>query len=183
MRGVAISVFALLALAGCETFSFHQYSMSQRNIDAIKQTMAEAGKSTLAIGEFNAAASGLSNVDCGINGQIRTPHQVPFVQYIRDALIDEVKKANAYSLDQIEADKVITGYLDNIKLNSSNGSWDFKLIITFKSGKSFTVMESYPFDGSSCEQSAAAFNPAVQDLIFNIINHPVFREELGLPGN
>ena len=183
MRGIAISVFALLVLAGCETFSFHQYSMSQRNIDAIKRTMANAGVSTLAVGEFNAAAPGRSDITCGINGQIRTPQQVPFEQYIREAFIDEIKKANVYSLDQIEADRVITGYLDNIKLDSNNGNWDFKLIITFKSGKSFTVMESYPFEGSTCEKSAAAFNPAVQDLIFNTINHPVFRQDLGLTGN
>ena len=182
-RSLGISILALFMLAGCETFSFHQYPLSQRNIETIKKTMAANGVTSLAVGKFTAAAPGQTEIMCGVNGQIRTPNQVPFEKYIRDAFIDELKKADAYSLDQIEAGRVITGYLDGLRLNSVNGSWDIKLIITFRSGESFTVMESYQFDGMSCEQSTAAFIPAVQDLIYNIITHPVFRMKMGQAGN
>ena len=183
MRGLGISVLALFLLAGCETFSIHHYPLSQRNIATIKATMSSGGVSSIAVGEFDAASPGQTEIMCGMNGQIRTPQQVSFEKYIRDALIDELKQANAYSLDQIEAGRVITGYLDNIKINSTNGSWDIKLIITFKSGESFTILESFPFDDVSCEQSTAAFVPAVQDLIYKIITHPVFRQKMGLPTN
>jgi len=183
MRGLGIAVLALFMLAGCETFSFHQYSLSKRNIETIKKTMAAGGVSSLAVGEFTAAAPGRTELSCGMNGQIKTPQQDSFEHYIREAFIEELRKANAYSLDQIEAGRVITGYLDNIKLNSDNGSWDIKLIIHFKSGESFTVLESYEFNGMSCEQSTAAFIPAVQDLIYNIITHPVFRMKMGLGPN
>ena len=183
MRGLGISVVTLFLLAGCETFSIHNYPLSQRNIETIKTTMSSGDVSSIAVGEFTAASPDQSEITCEMNGQIRTPQQISFEKYIRDALIDELKKADAYSLDQIEAGRVITGYLDNIKINSSKGSWDFKLIIRFKSGESFTVSESYLFDDVSCEQSTAAFIPAVQELIYKIITHPVFRQKMGLSVN
>jgi hypothetical protein len=180
MRGPGFLLLAVFMLAGCETFTFQQYSLSQRNIQIIRETMVSGGVSSIAVGEFTAASPGHFEIECGMNGQIRTPQDIPFEKYIREAFIDELKKADAYWLDQIEAGRVITGYLDNVKINSTTGSWDFKLIIKFKSGESFTVFESYPLDDVSCEQSAAAFVPAVQELIYKIITHPVFREKMGL---
>jgi len=183
MRALGISVLTFFLLAGCETFSIHDYPLSQRNIETIKTTMTSGDVSSIAVGEFTAASPGHSVITCGMNGEIQTPRQISFEKYIRDALIDELKKANAYSLDQIEAGRVITGYLDNIKINSRKGSWDIKLIIRFKSGESFTVLESYPLEDVSCEQSTVAFVPAVQDLIHKIITHPVFRQKMGLSAN
>ena len=183
MRCLGISVLALFMLAGCETFSVHQYPLSQKNIDTIKETMASGKVSSIAVGEFTASSPEQSGVSCGMNAQIRTPRQMPFEKYIREALIDELKKANAYSLDQIEAGRVITGNLDNIKLNSKTGSWDIKLTITFKSGEYFTILESYEYDDGSCQKSTAAFVPAVQDLIYKVITYPTFREKMGLSAN
>ena len=180
MRGLGIAVVALVMLAGCETFAVHQYPLSQRNIATIKRTMSVGEASSIAVGEFTAAAPGQSEISCGMNGQIRTPQQIPFEKYIRQAFIDDLKKADAYSLDQIEAGRVITGYLDNIKINAKDGSWDIKLIIHFKSGETYTVLESYQIEDASCEQSAAAFIPAIQELIYKIITHPTFREKMGL---
>ena len=183
MRGPGLSILALILLVGCETFTFHQYSLSQRNINTIRKTMALGGVSTLAVGEFTATRIDQSGVDCGLNGEIRTPQQVTFVKYIREAIIDELKKAKVYSLDQIEAGRVITGNLNSVKLNTSSGSWDINITITFKTGESFTVAESYQFDDVSCEQSAAAFNPAVQELIYKIFTNPTFRENIGVSGD
>ena len=183
MRGPGLSILALILLVGCETFTFHQYSLSQRNIDTIRETMALGGVSTLAVGEFTATRPGQSEIGCGLNGEISTPQEVTFVKYIREAIIDELKKARVYSLDQIEAGRVITGNLNSVKLNTGSGSWDINMTITFKTGKSFTVAESYQFDDVSCEQSAAAFNPAVQELIYKIFTNHTFRENLGVSGN
>ena len=184
MRGSGLSILVLiLLLVGCETFTFQQYSLSQRNIDTIRETMALGGVSTLAVGEFTATRPSQSEIGCGLNGEISTPQEVTFVKYIREAIIDELKKARVYSLDQIEAGRVITGNLNSVKLNTGSGSWDINITITFKTGKSFTVAESYQFDDVSCEQSAAAFNPAVQELIYKIFTNPTFRENFGVSGN
>ena len=180
MRALGIFVLALFMLAGCETFSFHQYPLSQRNIQKIKETLASGDVSSIAVGEFTASSPGRFEITCGLNGQITTPRQIAFEKYIRDALIDDLKMANAYSLDQIEAGRVITGNLDSLKLDSGTGSWVIKLTITFKSGSFFTVSESYQHDDSSCEQSTAAFIPAVQELIYKIITDPSFQKNVGL---
>ena len=170
---------AVILLAGCETLSVHQYSLSSENTTAIKNAVTAGRISSIAVGEFIAAAPGRFEMRCGMNKQITTPHQTPFEKYIRDAFIEELKKAGAYSLDQIEAGKVITGYLDKFTFNSDSGSWDIELVITFKSGEFFTVSESYPQEDASCEHTASTMVPAVQELIHKIITHPVFQSKMG----
>jgi hypothetical protein len=180
MRPVIV-LAAIFLLAGCETFSVHQYVLSPENTVAIKNTMSEGKITSIAVGEFTAAYPGQFEMRCGMNKQIRMPNRIPFEKYIREALINELKKADAYSLDQIEAGKVISGYVDKINSNSAMGGWDIEITSTFKSGEFFTVSETYPQNGDSCEQTAAALVPAVQELIHKIVTHPTFQSKVGIP--
>ena len=183
MRRLGILIAAIFLLAGCETFSIQKYSLSPVNTDAIKGAMSSGQVSSFAVGEFTAASPGHFEMRCGINGLVRTPQHIPFEKYIREAFIDELKQAGAYSLDQIEAGGVITGHLDKIEMNSDNGSWDIDLTIKFKTGAYFTVSESYQYEGASCEQTSAALVPAVQALIHRIITHPTFQGRTENPAN
>jgi hypothetical protein len=183
MRRLGILVAGIFLLAGCETFSIQKYSLSSENTDVLRGAMSSGQVTSVAVGDFTATSPGQFEMQCGMNGQMRTPQHTPFEKYIREAFIDELKKAGAYSLDQIEAGRVITGHLDKIKMNSEKGSWDIDLTIEFKSGAYFTVSESYQFEGASCEQTAAALVPAVQDLIHRIITHPTFQGKMEKPEN
>jgi hypothetical protein len=174
---------AVLLLAGCETFSIHNYSLSNKNTDAIISAMNTGRVSSIAVGEFSASSPGQFELSCGTNKQIRTPQHIPFEKYVREALIAELKKADAYSLDQIEADRVITGHLDKFRFNADSGGWDIDLTIRFRSGESFTVTESYLIDSTSCQDITAAALPAVQDLIYKVITHPTFQKKMGVTAN
>jgi hypothetical protein len=180
MRCLGILIIAGFMLSGCETFPIPQYSLSQQNTMALKNTMMMGHVSSLAVGEFNAANPGQYELRCGMNKLIKMPNSTPYEKYIREALIDELKKADAYSLDQIEADRVITGQLDTFKLDSDTDSWVIKVTISFKSGQVFTVSETFENDGRSCERAAATLIPAVQELIHKIITHPVFQSRMGV---
>jgi hypothetical protein len=179
MRCLGILIITIFMLSGCETFSVRQYSLSQQNTVAIKHTLMAGDISSLAVGEFTASNPGQFELRCGFNHLIKMPHNTPYEKYIRDALIDELKKADAYSLDQIEAGRVITGHLDTFKLDSETGSWVIKVTISFKSGEVFTVTENYEHDEISCEQFASTLVPAVQELIQKIITDPVFLSKMG----
>jgi len=183
MRRLGILFVAILLLAGCETFPAHKYSLSVNNINAIKDTMGTGHARSLAVRDFTAASPGEYEIHCGINGLITMPRRTPVEKYIREALIDELKEADVYSLDQIEATGVITGHLKKLKIHPTGGGWLIDLTITFKSGEAFTVSESYPLNGAQCDQTAAALAPAVQDLIHQIIAHPAFQKKMGMPTN
>ena len=183
MRYLGILAVAAFLLTGCETFAIHNYSLSNKNTDAIITAMNAGEVKSIAVGEFSASSPGQFEMTCGMNKQIRTPRHTPFEKYVREALIAELKKADAYSLDQIEAGKVITGHLDKFRFNSDTGGWDINLIITFKSGESFTVSESYLIDDTSCQQVTATAVPAVQDLIYKVITHPIFQKKMGMTVN
>lgn len=180
MRCLGILIVAIFMLSGCETFSARQYSLSQQNIATIKNTMMMGHVSSLAVGEFTAANPGQFELRCGINNLIKMPHNTPYEKYIREALIAELKNADVYSLDQIEAGRVITGHLDTFKLDSDTGSWVIKVTISFKSGEAFTVTETYEHDEISCERAASTLVAAVQELIHKIITNPAFQSKMGV---
>ena len=180
MRCLATLIIAMLMLSGCETFSIPQYPVSQRNTAAIKNTVMTGNVHSLAVGEFTAANPGQFELRCGMNKLIKMPNNLPYEKYIREALIDELKKAGAYSLDQIEAARVITGHLESFTLNNDEGNWLIKLTITFKSGQAFTVSERFEYDELTCERAASNMIPAIQELINKIITHPVFQQKMGV---
>ena len=183
MRYLGILAVAALLLSACETFAIRNYSQSTKNTDAIITAMNAGHVSSIAVGEFSASSPGQFEMRCGTNKLIRTLHHTPFEKYVREALIAELKKADAYSLDQIEAGKVISGHLDKFRFNADSGGWDIDLTITFKSGESFTVSESYLIDDTSCPQVTAAAVPAVQDLIYKVLTHPIFQKKMGMSGS
>jgi hypothetical protein len=178
MRHLGILILTVFVLSGCETFSAHQYSLSRENTAMIKHTMQTGHVSSLAVGEFTATNPGQFELRCGFNHLIKMPHDMPFEKYIREALIDELKEADAYSLDQIEAGRVITGHIDTFALDKDSGSWIIKVTIKFKSGEDFTVTENYQHDVVSCERAASTVVPAIQELIQKIITDPVFQSKM-----
>ena len=178
MRCLGILIVAILMLPGCETISIHQYSPSQANTVAIRNAMLMGDISSLAVGEFTASYPGSFEARCGINNLIRMPRNTTPEKYIRDALINEIKNADAYSLDQIEAGRVITGNLDRFLLDNDSGSWIIKVTISLNTGDVFTVSETYEHDEMSCERAAATLAPAVQELIHKIVSHPAFLRKM-----
>ena len=166
-------LFAIVTLfSGCSTYSTSRYSISADNVVALRSLDGN----TLNIGAFSATTPGQKEIMCRGVGPIKTPDGESFAEFIRKALLDELKMANSYSP---LAPVSITGNLDAIDFSSNSGNWNLALTIKSSNGKSMSVSESYAYTSSfygetACNQTAQAFMPAVQNLVGKIVRSPEF---------
>lgn len=128
------------------------------------------------MGAFSAAKPGESEIMCRGVGPIKTPDGEPFSEFVRKALLDELKIANAYS---DTAPLTLTGSLDAIDFSSASGGWNLALTVKSSNGKSLSVFENYSFTTSfygetACNQTAQALMPAVQNLVGKVVRSPEF---------
>lgn len=163
------AILATILLSGCAAYVTGRYSISADNV----MTMRSWNGVKLNIGNFSDATN-TSKMSCNYKGDINTMDGESYVQFIRNALVSELKFSGVYSAT---APVTITGRLDQID-NSTAFSTDWTLVMTLSSsnGKSVTITENYHYNGSvfgtaasTCGSLAAAFVPAVQDLIGKII--------------
>jgi hypothetical protein len=169
----------LLPLFGCSTWSANRYSPKTENV--VKLREVEGTK--VAVGKFEPTPDFNKKkpwIMCRLAGPIKTPDGKPYHEYIRSALVDELKMAKAYSAD---APVEITGKLKKIDFSSTSGEWTFTWDLESSNGKSLTVSSTHNYDSSmaaavACSEGAKAFKPAVQDLITKTIKHKKFNDLL-----
>lgn len=166
-----LSAIAILA-SGCSTYSATRYSISTDNVVALRSLNG----TTVNVGAFSASIPGQTEIMCRGVGPIKTPDGEPFSEFVRKAMLDELKIANAYSSS---APVTITGNLDAIDFSSSSGNWNLALTVRSSNGKSMSVSERYGYTSSfygetACNQTAQAFMPAVQNLVGKIVRSPEF---------
>lgn len=172
MKKLLIVASVILALSGCSTYSTPRYSTSTDNIISLRSL---AGK-VVNVGPFTAKEPGLNEIMCRQSGPVNTQDGEPFSEFIRKALIDELRMANVYSAS---APVTLTGRLDNIDYDSNNGSWDLSLTIKSSNGKSVSLTEHYSYTTSfigktACAQAAQALVPATQNIIGKLVRSPEF---------
>jgi hypothetical protein len=168
-----LSAMAVL-VSGCSQFSATRYSISADNVAALRSLNGK----TVNVGAFSASIPGQTEIMCrGLRGPILTPDGEPFSEYVRKAMLDELKFAHAYSSS---APVTITGNLDAIDFSHVSGFWDMALTVRSSNGKSISVSESYGYSASvfqgenACNQTAQAFMPAVQNLVGKVVRSPEF---------
>ena len=166
-----LSAIAVLA-SGCSTYSATRYSISTDNVVALRSLNGK----TVNVGAFSASTPGQTEIMCRRVGPIKTPDGEPFAEFVRKAILDELKIANAYSS---AAPVTITGNLDAIDFSSTSGNWNLALTVRSSNGKSMSVSESYGYTSSyygetACNQTAQAFMPAVQNLVGKVVRSPEF---------
>ncbi len=131
---------------------------------------------TINVGAFTSTVPGKNEIMCRGVGPIKTPDGEPFSNFIRKALLDELKIANIYSAS---APVTLTGNLDAIDFSSQSGNWNINLTVNSSNGKSIVTSEVYSFTSSfvgdtACNQTAQALMPAVQNLVGKVIASPEF---------
>ena len=164
-----VAVIALAALAGCSTYSTNRYSSSDHNallLEPLKGRQVQVGEFTSSV-KNKKTGGDQTEILCRAVGPVRTPDGESFSNYIRNAVVDEMKVARAY---EPSAPTVISGNLDAIDFWSGIGYWSMKLTLTSSNGKSMTMDEKYPYKISywgqtACFLTAQAFVPAVQHLV------------------
>jgi hypothetical protein len=166
------TVLATAALCGCSTFAAQRYSISADNVT----TLRSISGNSLKVGPFTAFQPGLSEILCRAAGPVTTQDGEPFSDFVRKALIDELKIANVYSET---AAVTLSGHLNEIDFSSMSGAWHISLAVKSSNGKSIAITERYAFRSSfraltACGQTAQALTPAVQNLIGKLVVSPEF---------
>lgn len=149
--------------SGCSTYAASRYSISADNVVALRELKGKK----VSVGPFAALKLGESEIMCRGVGPIKTPDGEPFSEFIRKALIDELRIADVYSAT---SRPTLTGTLNEIDFSSATGEWDLALVIKSSNGQSMLVTENYSFSSSyygetACNQTAQALMPAVQNLV------------------
>lgn len=175
MKRIIILAFALFILVGCvQRLPAAQYSISADNVVALR---AYQGKK-VAVGSFTGSAP--LGLHCGAVGPVVTPDGGPFSEFVRKALVDELKVADVYS---DTASVTITGELETINFSLGDNIWNMTLRLGSSNGGSMTVAEVYDYSASTdnnawgvgtCDLTAKALMPAVQSLIGKVVQSPEF---------
>jgi hypothetical protein len=174
---IKTAAFAVLAttslLTGC-AYNASPYGASVQNVDALKSTNIKA----VSVRKFEAAKPGQASIVCRAAGPVTVSPS--FESYIEKAFIDELKLAGVYNPNSNIA---LSGKLEEVDFSSgmSDGRWMFTLIVSNARNESFRTTSVFGFSGSfvadkACQEVAQAFGPAVQKLIGDVIQDPMFKK-------
>ena len=172
-KTIVITTLALIA-SGCSTYSANRYSTSVDNVVALRALNG----TKINVGNFSSSGKSQTEIMCRGVGPIKTPDGETFENFIRKALIDELKISEIYS---DTAQISLTGNLDAVDFSSNSGTWDLSLTIASSNGEALSVSEKYSFTTSfygetACNQTAQALMPAVQNLIGKIVRNNEFKK-------
>lgn len=171
-RWIALGI-ALFVSSGCSSYAVARYGVSVENVTTLRTLAGQK----VSVGAFGAAKAGQTEIMCRAVGPIRTPDGKPFEDFIRSALVDELKVAEVLSEG---ASRTLTGRLNGIEFSSASGKWTLDVTLSSSNGGSLTVREVYDYSTSfvgekACALTAQAFTPAVQSLIGKLVRSPEFR--------
>src|SRR5574344_1271102 len=164
---------ATLLFTGCG-IKTTEYNVSADNV----QTLRTYQDVKLGVSEFTATNKGESSVMCRLAETITTPKGEPFSEYIKDALISELKMAGNYD---VNSDLKLSGNLNKIYGSSTIGNayWEVNVTITSSNGKSLTVNTKRDYPSAfvaytACNNMGTSFAPTIKQLIGDIVNHKDF---------
>ncbi|TLD86541.1 hypothetical protein [Helicobacter sp. MIT 05-5294] len=169
-----IGLFALLFVGcGIKTQTYHS---SADNMLELKKYNTK-----VKVGAFSANNAGENHILCRLAETISTPSGETFSEYIRKALIEELKIAGLYDEN---SDIVIIGNLNNIYGSSmiGNAYWSFDITISQENtSKTFNVQSKTDYPSAylaftACTNMASTLNTGVKDLINKIITHKEFAD-------
>lgn len=173
---------AALSLAACETTTSYPYQPSMQNVMAF-QSALKPSNTKVQIGNFTRDPAINTTPTCRMMGPVDVAPGKTVETYLRDAFQSELFQAGV--LDS-SSEAIINGRLDALDMDSfGTGSWSLTLTLTSSLDPTgYQVTNSYPFSSSfsavsACNNAAAAFGPAVNDLIGKAVADPGFRRISG----
>jgi hypothetical protein len=172
MKAILVLLALAVMVSGCSTYATSRYSVSTDNVVALRSLNGKL----VNVGLFTSSTPGQSEIMCRGVGPIKTPDGETFSEFIRKALIDDLRIANVYSP---QAPVTLTANLDSIDFSSTGGLWNISMTVKSSNGKSMAAKEEYSYTSSwygetACNQTAQALMPAVQNLVGKIVRSTEF---------
>lgn len=166
-------ICATVLFTGCG-IKTSEYNVSADNV----QTLRDYKELKLDVSNFTATTAGESSIMCRLAETVSTPKGESFEEYIKDALISELKMAGSYDKN---SDLKISGNLNKIYGSTmlGNAYWEINVTITSSNGRFITVNTKRDYPSSylattACNNMGTSFSPTIKQLIGDIINHKDF---------
>src|SRR5881396_115054 len=128
LRQLIVLLVAVVVSSACSSYTVPRYGLSAENVAGLRKLGAKVN-----VGTFTATTPAQTEIRCRASGPVRTPDGRPFEDYIRRALVDELKVAEMLS---DSAPVTLTGHLDKIDFNSMAGDWTMQFTATSSNGRS-----------------------------------------------
>ncbi|MDR0934625.1 MAG: conjugal transfer protein TraG N-terminal domain-containing protein [Burkholderiaceae bacterium] len=173
MKRLLVILLATLSLAACVQ-SIDGYTSDPTTVAALS---AYSGNK-ISVGDFSDFPGEGIITQCRGYGVITTPNHESLAQYIRNAFISELERANAYSPD---SPYVISGRINQLTLNTiSFGEWIIKITLTSNNGRSISARENYRFQSNvvginTCQLAGDTLSAAIRNVIRQLVTAPDFR--------
>ena len=166
---------ATLLFTGCG-IKTTEYNPSADNV----QTLRDFKDLKLNVSNFTSTNKGESSVLCRLAETVSTPKGEPFSTYIENALLSELKMAGNYDKN---SNIYLSGNINKVYGSSmfGNAYWEINATINSSYGKSLTVntKRDYPsayLASTACNNMGTSFEPTVNQLVSDILNHKDFPE-------
>jgi len=176
IKTLKILAISLITLLSACAYNIQGYGISAANVESIKSKF-NGNIDKIAVNKFTAAKPGIKSLTCRAAGNVSTPQDTPFEDYIQAAFIQELKMAGLYDEN---SQKKLDGRLEKIDFSSSigDGKWFIDMKMTLN-GETFDAHSETPYDASfvadkACQETAQVFPQAVQNLIHEIVANPKF---------
>lgn len=176
---LAVVGMGMVIISGC-SFTGQGYQSSYESVSALK---AVQGKThPINIANFTASSSARGTIMCRLAGPVQTANDSPYYQFLHDAMVADLKKANLY---QENAETTLHANLDDIALSTMLGDGHWQIKMTFNDGKhsSYTITDRYNFSVNyigdiACGEAATALTPAIQQFLLKVYRSKEFKKTL-----
>lgn len=179
-KKIGVLVFVGVLASACESTSSLPYQISTQNVIAAQQVVG-ASNVEVNVGPFT-ASEGVSKPTCRLAGQLDIAPGKDVETFIRDAFESELFATGAYNRNGV----TISGNIESVEVNTvGTGSWTIAMSVRSEADpQGYRVTATHTFATSfsayaACQNAATAFNPAVQTLLGNVVQHRGFAALVG----
>ena len=172
-KTAGLGLAVMLLTTGCG-YSTPKYSMSIENAKKFKQ-VSQKSTTKINVGQFQSSGQD-GFIMCRVAGTINTPNGKSYSEFIKDAIDAELTISDLQDTSGL----VLSADLKKIELASNpiNAYWDIQMMFDVN-GEKFEVGNMYNFNAAfnaeeACNQSANAFQDAVQGVVSSLASHPTF---------
>ncbi|MCT7554153.1 hypothetical protein [Aliarcobacter butzleri] len=166
---------ATLLFTGCG-IKTTEYNPSADNV----QTLRELKDVKINVSNFTSTNKDESSVMCRLAETVSTPKGESFATYIENAIASELKMAGNYDKN---SNIKLSGNINKVYGSSmfGNAYWEINATVNSSNGKSLTVntKRDYPSSylaSTACNNMGTSFEPTVNQLVADILNHKDFPE-------
>jgi len=171
----AILLASIFVLGACDTTSSIPYKASTQNIMTIQDSLSEDDKVGLSSVSYSAGYK--PDLLCRLLGDVDVGNGLSIPEYIKSAFEEELFAAGRLDYN---SQAQIEMKVEHVKFSTvSPAYWEISLKVSSNNDSGYSITSKSQFSTSfnaysACKNASAAFGPAVQSALKEVVSHPNF---------